>query len=373
MHQAAKALVQQITGGSLSIRATGVAGMRVAGAAAREMMIKAAAGTWQVPESELMTANSTVMHKASNRLQAMPSWPTPRQFEPSNKPTLKSPEQFTLMGTDLPRHDIPSKVTGEAMFGMDAQVPGMHYAAIRQAPVFGAKVKSFDAADAKAQPGVTHVVDLGDAIAVVATGYWAAERGVKAVDIKWTATENDTVSSESIHQQFRTDLAKAHADGNSSADVEAGDMSGAFAAAAQVIEATYVVPFLAHSCMEPMNATARFANGQCEVWTGTQNPLGARHEVAAALDMDLARCCPASTCHGWWLSAASADASIQAARIARDTGVPVKLIWSRAEDIQHDFYRPSVASQFRAALGSDGQVLAWDNIYNEKHEPVERR
>ena len=131
------------------------------------------------------------------------------------------------MGTDLPRHDIPSKVTGEAMFGMDAQVPGMHYAAIRQAPVFGAKVKSFDATKAKAQPGVTHVVDLGDAVAVVATGYWTAERAANAVDIKWTATENDTVNSESIRQQFRADLAQAQADGTSSADVEAGDVSGA--------------------------------------------------------------------------------------------------------------------------------------------------
>ena len=373
MHQAAKALVQQITGGSLSIRATGVAGMRVAGAAAREMMIKAAAGTWQVPESELTTANSMVMHKASNRVASYAELASAAaKFEPSNKPTLKNPEQFTLMGTDLPRHDIPSKVTGEAMFGMDAQVPGMHYAAIRQAPVFGAKVKSFDATNAKAQPGVTHVVDLEDAIAVVATGYWAAERAVKAVDIKWTATANDAVNSESIRQQFRTDLAKAHADGTSSADVEAGDVSGAFAAAAQVIEATYEVPFLAHSCMEPMNATARFANGQCEVWTGTQNPLGARHEIAAALDMDLADVAlHQHVMGGGFGRRAQHDASIQAARIARDTGVPVKLIWSRAEDIQHDFYRPSVASQFRAALGSDGQVLAWDNIYNEKHEPVE--
>ena len=120
------------------------------------------------------------MHQASNRVASYAELASAAaKFEPSNKPTLKKPEQFTLMGTDLPRHDIPSKVTGEAMFGVDAQVPGMHYAAIRQAPVFGAKVKSFDAGDAKAQPGVTHVVDLGDAIAVVATGYWAAERAVR--------------------------------------------------------------------------------------------------------------------------------------------------------------------------------------------------
>ena len=156
-----------------SIRATGVAGMRVAGAAARDMMVKAAAGTWQVPESELTASKSMVMHQASNRVASYAELASAAaKFEPSNKPTLKKPEQFTLMGTNLPRHDIPSKTTGEAMFGVDAQVPGMHYAAIRQAPVFGAKVKSFDA-DAMAQPGVTHVVDLGDAIAVVATGYWA--------------------------------------------------------------------------------------------------------------------------------------------------------------------------------------------------------
>lgn len=373
MHQAAKALVQQITGGSLSIRATGVAGMRVAGAAARDMMIKAAAVTWQVPQSELTASKSMVMHQASNRVASYAELASvAAKFEPSNKPTLKKPEQFTLMGIDLPRHDIPSKVTGQAMFGLDAQVPGMHYAAIRQAPVFGAKVKSFDAADAKAHPGVTHVVDLGDAIAVVATGYWAAERAVQAVDIQWIETENDAVSSESIRKQFRTDLAKAHTEGTSRADVESGDVSGAFAAASQVVEATYEVPFLAHACMEPMNATARFANGQCEVWTGTQNPLGARHEVAAALELDLADVAVHQHFMGGGFGRRSQhDASIQAARIARDTGVPVKLIWSRAEDTQHDFYRPSVASQFRAALDSDGHVLAWDNIYHEKHEPAE--
>ena len=178
---------------------------------------------------------------------------------------------------------------------------------------------------------------------------------------------------ESIRQQFRTDLAKAHADGTSSADVEAGDVSGAFAAAAQVIEATYEVP-LAHSCMEPMNATARFANGQCEVWTGTQNPLGARHEIAAAMDMDLADVAlHQHVMGGGFGRRAQHDASIQAARIARDTGVPVKLIWSRAEDIQHDFYRPSVASQFRAALGSDGQVLAWTISTTKSMSLLKRR
>ena len=114
----------------------------------------------------------------------------------------------------------------------------------------------------------------GDAIAVVATGYWAAERAVQAVDIQWIETENDAVSSESMRKQFRTDLAKAHTEGTSRAKFESGDVSGAFAAASQVVEATYEVPFLAHARMEPMNATARFANGQCEVWTGTQNPAG---------------------------------------------------------------------------------------------------
>ena len=161
------------------------------------------------------------------------------------------------MGKSLPRHDIPAKVTGETVFGIDAQVPGMQYAAIRNAPVFGAQVRSFDGAAAKARPGVTQIVNLGNAIAVVAESYWSAEQALNAVQIQWTKTDNDNVSSATLTEQFRGDLAKAHVSGGTGADVEIGDVPAAFAA--QVIEACGCrsSPMPAWN----MNATARFAEG----------------------------------------------------------------------------------------------------------------
>ena len=373
MYHAANELVQQITGGSYSIRSTGQAGMRVAGAAAKEMMVKAAAGKWQVNESELTTANSVVTHKASGRSASYGELASAAaRFEPSVKPVLKQSDQFTLMGKSLPRHDIPAKVTGETVFGIDAQVPGMQYAAIRNAPVFGAQVQSFDGTAAKAKPGVTQIVNLGNAIAVVAESYWSAEQALNAVQIQWTKTDSDKVNSETLTEQFRGDLAQARVSGGTGADVEVGDVPAAFANAAQVIEATYEVPFLAHACMEPMNATARFENGKCEVWTGTQNPLGSRYEVAAALALETEDVVLHQHPMGGGFGRRSqSDVQIQAARIAREAGVPVKLILSRAEDMQHDFYRPGVASNFRVALDGAGQILAWDNVYHEKKEPVE--
>ena len=373
MYQAANALVQQITGGSFSIRATGQAGMRVAGAAAREMLVKAAAGKWQVAESELTTANSRVMHQASGRSASYAELASAAAlFEPSVKPVLKADDQFTLMGKSLPRLDIPGKVTGETMFGIDAQAPDMQYAAIRNAPVFGAKVQSFDAAGARAKPGVTKVVNLGDAIAVVAESYWTAEQALKTVKIQWTDTDSGNANSTAMSAQFREDLAKARVNGGTGSDVEQGDVSGAFASAAQVVEATYEVPFLAHACMEPMNATAHFADGKCEIWSGTQNPLGCRYEVAEALELDTDDVIMHQHAMGGGFGRrANHDVQIQAAKIAQQVQVPVKLILSREEDTQHDFYRPSVASNFRVALDGAGQILAWDNVYHEKNEPVE--
>ncbi len=373
-HQAAKALIQQITGGSLSIRTTGVYGMRVAGAAAREMLLKAAAGLWQVPESELVAANSRVSHKASNRSASYGELATAAaRFEPSPTPTLKDPSQFTLMGTDVPRRDLPSKVNGSAQFGIDAQVPGMRYAALKAAPVFGAQVARFDDSAARQRPGVSDVLSLGDAVVVVAEGYWQAEQALTDVQIEWTATDNDTASSTQFSEKFRSDLAAANrGEAVTGADREVGDSVAAFESAAQVLEATYEVPFLAHACMEPMNATARFADGQCEVWVGAQNPLGYRNEVAAALELENEQV----TIHQHFMGGgfgrrATGDVAVQAARIARATGTPVKLIWSRAQDMQHDIYRPATVSQFRAALDADGQLIGWDNVFHEKHEPAE--
>ncbi len=368
-----KAMKLQITGGSTSVRATGVYGVRVAGAAARELLIDAASEAWGVPASQLIAQDTHIVDTVDGRrlsFAGLAEAAAGRQ--PSATPSLKTPGEFRVMGQSKPRLDVPSKVDGTATFGIDAQVPGMKYAAIKAAPVFGARLVSVDSSDVQAMDGVHKVVELDDAVVVVADGYWQASRALDGLQITWSETENDAKSSDDLFAQFDASLAQAMEGGESKTDVEEGDVELAFADAAATVEATYRVPYLAHACMEPMNATARVDGQGCEVWVGTQNPLGFRYEVAAALDMEAEQV----EIHQHYMGGgfgrrSDADSAIQAALIARAAGVPVKLIWSREEDVRHDHYRPAVASRFRVALDRDGGIKAWENVYHEKHEPVE--
>lgn len=371
--QIAKVMKLQITGGSTSVRATGVYGVRVAGAAARELLLEAASEAWGVPTANLATEDTHVIDPGSGRRAPFAEFArAAAQYPPSRTPKLKSPDQFRIMGTNRPRLDVPSKVDGSAAFGIDAQVPGMKYAAILAAPVFGARVASIDSTAAETMPGVVKVVALDDAVAIVADGYWQASQAVGKLDVQWTQTENDEIDSAALFERFEESLAEAAESGKSKADVEEGNVREALTGAAGTVEATYRVPYLAHACMEPMNATARVTAQSCDVWVGTQNPLGFRYEVADALEMDV----EAVTLHQHYMGGgfgrrSNSDVAIQAAKIARSAGVPVKLIWSREEDVRHDHYRPAVASRFRAALNDRGEVTAWENLYHEKHEPVE--
>lgn len=368
-----KSMHLQITGGSMSVRTTGVYGMRVAGAAARQLLVEAAAEAWGVPAGEVTAQDTHLLHAGSGRRAPFAEFAEAAGARtPSRTPALKSPDEFRIMGRSVARHDIPAKVDGSAMFGIDAEVPGMKHAAILGAPVFGAQVARMDATKAGSMPGVRRVVNLDDAVAVVADGWWQASQALKAVDVAWTETGNESLDSAAIFARFDADLDAARAEGGAGADVEVGDPAGVFASADRVLESTYRVPWLAHTCMEPMNATARVDGDACEVWVGTQNPLGFRHEVAAALGLDPQQV----TIHQHFLGGgfgrrSSGDVAIQAARLAREVGAPVKLIWSREEDVRHDIYRPAVTSKFRAALSEAGEVLAWENVYHEKHEPVE--
>jgi isoquinoline 1-oxidoreductase subunit beta len=369
----AEAVHLQITGGSLSVRSTGVYGMRVAGAAAREMLLQAAAQEWQVPAGELQTRDSTVSHPPSGRSATYAHFaPAAAAFTPSSTPRLKSPDAFRIMGQSKPRLDIPSKVDGSALFGIDAAVEGMRYASVRAAPVFGAQVASVDDTAARAMPGVLDIVKLADAVAVVAEGYWPAQQALEKLVITWTRTAQDLQSSAGLFEQFDADLAAARRTGESEKDLERGDAAGALARADRVVERTYRVPYLAHTCMEPMNALARVTAERCEVWTGTQNPLGFRHAIAEALERPVEQVSVTNFFMGGGFGRrATADTAIQAAKIARAVGYPVKLIWSREEDVQHDLYRPATTSSFRAALGPAGEPVAWDNLFNGKHEPKE--
>jgi isoquinoline 1-oxidoreductase beta subunit len=371
--QASKAMHLQITGGSASIRTTGVYGMRVAGAAARQMLMQAAAADWGVASTEITTRDGVLLHAPSGREASYASFAAAAgKIEPPYSPPLKTPDQFTIMGKSKPRLDIPAKVDGSAMFGIDASVEGMKHAAVKAAPVFGAQVASLDASAARSMPGFIEVVNLGDAIAIVAEGYWQAQNALDTVQISWTDTGQESISSAALFTQFQSDMDTAKAAGDSKTDRASGDADTIIASASRVIRRKYKVPYLAHACMEPMNAVARIQNGKCEIWTGTQNPLGCRYDVAAALDLDVANVSINQHFMGGGFGRRSqSDAAIQAARIAREVGLPVKLIWSREEDVQQDHYRPAVASNFSAVLSDEGIPLAWENQYVDKHEPVE--
>jgi isoquinoline 1-oxidoreductase beta subunit len=359
----------QITGGSSSVRATGVHGMRVAGAAARQMLKEVAAERWDVNVDSLTTESGTVLHGASGRRADYAELATAAgALEPPVKPALKRPEEFTIMGQPKARLDIPEKVDGSAMFGIDAKVPGMKYAAIRSAPVFGGSVVTLVDAKARAIPGVLDVVDLGNAVAVVAEGYWQAEQALEKVTVNWNDDHAASISQEDIFTQFQTDLDN----GDGGEDMVRGDAPAAFANADRVVEAEYRVPYLAHACMEPLSATARIEDGLCEVWVGSQNPLGFRAEVASALEMPGEQVKVYNHYMGGGFGRKSnGDYAVFAARIAAAFGAPVKLIYSREEDTRQDFYRPAVVSRFKAGLDATGTPVAWQNHFVDKHEPAE--
>lgn len=370
--KAAEIMNMQITGGSSSVRFTGEMGMRAAGAAAREMLINAAAERWDVAASECDARNSFVHHPASGRSASFGELASAAAaFEPPRNPTLKTADRFTLMGTPVPRIDIPAKVDGSAMFGIDARPDGMLYAAVTTAPVFGGKLARVDNVDTVMQRrGVQRVIELEDAVAVVADNYWRASEALKQLQPVFSGTEFDGSSSNDIFAQF--DAALDSADRNE--DVHAGDAAQAFENAAEIVDARYRVPYLAHAAMEPMNCTVHFHDGRCDVWTGTQDNLGIRGRVASVADMDENDV----TVHPFYLGGGfgrrlpqSTNTIDQATRIASHFDVPVQTLWSREEDTRQDYYRPAVSSRFRAALNGEGQLIGWENIYVGKNEPAE--
>ena len=362
---ATKLMSLQITGGSTSVPTTGQHGMRIAGAAAKAVLLQAAADAWDVPLNELQAEKSIIRHTASNR--SAPYAEFARQaadLSQPAKPELKSSDQFTILGTDVPRIDAPAKVDGSAMFGIDAKLPGMKYAAVKAAPVFGATVESVDETPIQNQTSVRRIINLGDAVAVIADGYWQAQRALNQLDITFSESGHEAIEQSDIFKQFEDDMDAALTNGDEITDFEIGD--------ARIVEAEYRVPYLSHAPMEPMNCTAWVHDGQCELWTGTQNPLGFAAEVAGELDMNLEDV----VLHNQYLGGgfgrrAFPDYALQAARLASEVHFPVKLIWSREEDMRHDHYRQASISRFRASLDTTGEPTAWVNQYVEKHDPKE--
>ena len=359
----AELMNMQITGGSSSVRFTGEFGMRTAGAAARQMLIECAATRWGVAADECTTQLSYVHHNASGRSLAYGELAAEAALlEPPEDPVLKDPSQFNIMGKAISRVDIPAKVDGSAIYGLDAKPAGMLYAAIRFAPVFGTKLVSVDAGDALNRRGIKRIVELEDSVAVVADSYWRAKEALKLVSSVFETSANDNTSSADIYAGFERSLA----DENGSKVIEEGDTEAAMESAADVIEGNYRVPYLAHAAMEPMNCTVHIHDDKVDVWTSTQDALGIKARVAkiAGIAEDDA------TFHHSYLGGGFGrrlpfnwNVIDHATLIAKEFDVPVKTVLSREDDMQQDYYRPAVASNFKAAFDAEGNVLAWHNRF----------
>ena len=370
-----------ITGGSSSIRTTGQYQMRIAGAAARKMLVSAAAEEWGVPAAEIVTRDSTLIHEASGNSAPYSQFAAAAAEQPMDStPKLKDPKDYRLMGKSKRRTDIPAKVTGKADFGLDARIPGVEptdlaYAAVRRPPVPGTSVTSIDAEAAKGMPGVQQILNMGSFIAVVADGYWNAQQALNTITAEYSQSESPIKTTKDQFDAFAAALDEAGDEGGDTAAAR-GDATSAYGEAATKIEAEYKAPFLAHAPMEPVNCTAWVRDSddgaKCDIWTSTQVPLMARSAAAKALDMDA----DDITVHHPYLGGAFGrrlenDYVTMAVRIAKATGYPVKMIWSREEDTQKALYRPADLSRFKGGLDADGKLIAYNNVFTQRHDPAE--
>ncbi|MDX1253681.1 MAG: molybdopterin cofactor-binding domain-containing protein, partial [Oceanisphaera sp.] len=344
------------TGGSQGIRGSHDY-VRKGGAVAREMLIEAAADAWDVPMDECVAANSIITHTPTGtttsygKVAAMAA-----QLVPPFEVELKDPSEWKLIGKPVKRLDTADKLTGKQVFGADLVMPGMLNAAIIQCPTFGGKLASFDASALSGMPGVRKVVPVEDnAVAVVADTWWQARTALDALPVTWDRGENVKVSSDSINAMLDEGLeAKEAFIGN-----EAGDATSALAGAATTVEAVYNYPYQNHAPMEPMNATALWTPERCEVWCPTQNGEAALEATAEAAGL------PASKCDvykihlggGFGRRGAFHDFVKQAVAIAKQIpGTPVKLLWTREEDMQHGHYHPITKAKLTGGLDANGDL-----------------
>jgi isoquinoline 1-oxidoreductase beta subunit len=345
----------QTTGGSTSIR-TSWARLRQAGAAARAMLTAAAAETWGVEASSCRASLGRVVHEASGRSlgygelsEKAAALPVP------DDPPLKDPEDFSIIGKPVPRLDNPARVAGNLTFGMDVKVPGMLYACLARCPVFGGRVTSYDEAAARAVPGVRDVVEVQTGVAVLAESTWSAIQGRDALNCQFDYGEAADLSSAAIAQLFDE---KAAEDGFATRDD--GDVDIALANAARVLNATYEFPFLAHATLEPMNCTADAKPDRCEVWAPTQAPGWAAGSIAQVLGYAPEQVILHATYSGGGFGRRlMPDFAIEAAAVSRAAGVPVKVVWTRDDDMHHDFYRPASRHIMSAGLDDSGFIVAW--------------
>jgi isoquinoline 1-oxidoreductase beta subunit len=347
----------QATGGSSSVRNVGVP-VRRAGAAARTMLIAAAAEKMQVSPPECVAEKGWVIHKPSGKKVSYGAVASEAvKIAPPAEPALKQPAEFKIIGKATKRYDIPLKVNGKAIYGIDVKRPGLLTAVVARSPVLGGKVKSFNADGAMKVKGVKKVVQISSGVAVVADNFWAANKGRDALEVTWDEGPMAQVSSPDIYQSW-AELAK----GSTAAQrLKVGDVAAALASGAQRVESVYEVPFLAHACMEPMNATAYFKGDSVEIWAPTQAPSWNQHWVSQLTGLKP----EAITIHTTYLGGGfgrrlESDYVLEAVETSRAAGnVPVKVVWTREDDMQHSPYRPASHNVLSAALDANGMVIAW--------------
>jgi len=344
------------TGGSRGIRESNQY-VREGGAAARDMLIRAAAAGWGVEPAECSAVNSVITHKPSGRTTTYGTVAAAAaKLDPPKDIKLKDPKDWKIAGKPLKRLDTADKVNGKQVYAIDLKFPGMLTATIRDCPVPGGKVKSFDAAKVSGMRGVKKVVPVGDtAVAVVADSFWNAKSALTALPIVWDEGPNATVTSATIAEMLKEGLDADQAlVGN-----KGGDAKAALAGATKVVEAVYGYPYQAHATMEPMNATARYTPDRCEVWCPTQNGESTLAAVAEAAGLPVEKCeVYKQLLGGGFGRRGFSDYARQAVQIAMQMpGTPVKLLWSREEDMTHDFYHPVTQCRLRGALDAAGNVV----------------
>lgn len=351
--------VTQDTGGSTTIRECWKP-VRQAAADARGALIAAAAAQWKVAPDECSAVDGQVVHAASKRS-------LPYGALVASAATMKLPEKtpvktagFKVIGKPQHRLDSPAKVRGEAEYGIDVRLPGMKVATLAQAPVFGGTLDSVNEAAAMAVKGVVQVVRLPDAVAVVADHYWAARKGLEALSPTWKEGSNATASQAAIIANYARAAQGEGASAMAEGGLDAAMMAKAMAGATRKISAVYEQPFLAHATMEPGNCVVHVKDGGCEIWTGTQIPGSARDEAAKAMGVPADKVVLHNKLMGGGFGRRlEPDYILRAIEVGKQVQAPVKLIWSREEDMQHDLYRPFYHDAIEAGLGADGKPIAW--------------
>ena len=343
----------QATGNSNSIRAFWTP-LRQAGAASRAMLVQAAAQQWKVDPASCTASDGQVIHAPSGRRLGYGALAAAagRQTPPKS-PKLKDPSAFKIIGKPLKRFDTPDKVNGKAVYGIDVMLPGMKFATLAASPVMGGKLAHADQAAAMKVPGVRQVVLLDDLAAVVGDHMWAAKKGLEALAVTWSDGPNGAVHSSTIWSQLRAASAREGLLAKARGDIAKGLAQG------EMVSAAYELPLLAHACLEPMNCTVHLTPGACEVWIGTQVMSRVQSDVAAAAGLPLDKV----TVHNHLLGGGfgrrlEADMAVKAVRVAQHVDGPLKVVWTREEDIRHDVYRPAYRDVVSASV-SNGKITGF--------------